>query len=150
MKCKGLIKATWEVPQNMLGSIIKRVCKATPITTYKDATVYYWNISGGMSLGKYIFVPFRYDGTRYYIPTDSGIQRDVYLPTDYAENFIKHEYGHTIQSKYLGWLYLLVIGAPSLIWANCFGKYREKTGKSYYDFYTEKWADKLGGVDRGE
>ena len=62
----------------------------------------------------------------------------------FAEELIKHEYGHTIQSKYLGWLYLPVIALPSLIWAGFFGWYREDNGIDYYDFYTEKWANKLG------
>ncbi len=129
------IKAIWELPQNMLGAIVKKVCRAELYTTYKDAKVYCWKIYGGMSLGKYIFVPHYYK----YTPPDK-MHRSI-LHT------IKHEYGHTIQSKYLGWLYLLVIGLPSLIWAQCFDKYRDKTGTSYYDFYTEKWANKLGGVE---
>ena len=140
MNIKNFIRATWELPQNMLGAIVKKITKAKPITTYEDATVYYWGIAGGMSLGKYIFVPFDYDGLMWY--DDNKYYRD-----DYAKNFIKHEYGHTIQSKYLGWLYLLVIGLPSLIWSQCFEKYRKKTGTGYYDFYTEKWANKLGGVE---
>lgn len=132
MKILNFIKTTWELPQNALGLMVKKVCKAAPYTTYKDAKVYTWGINGGVSLGKNIFVPFRIAP-----PSNSGVQQ-----------FIKHEYGHRIQSKYLGWFYLLVIGLPSLIWSQCFQKYRDKTGKSYYDFYTEKWADKLGGVDR--
>ena len=140
MKIKNFIKATWELPQNTLGAIVKAVFNATPCTTYKDATVYSWNINGGMSLGKYIFVPFIEGG---YV-TALG----AYLSKRKVEQFIKHEYGHTVQSKYLGWFYLLVIGLPSLIWAQLFQGYRQKTGKSYYDFYTEKWADKLGGVTR--
>ena len=129
---KDYFKCLWELPQNLLGRIIKKVCKTTHYTDYNDSIVYSWDIDGGMSLGRYIFVPF------YNIsPT-----------TKYASELIKHEYGHRVQSKYLGWLYLLVIGLPSLIWAQCFGWYRKKTGKSYYDFYTEKWADKLGGVER--
>lgn len=126
MKIKKIIKAVWELPQNVLGAIVKKVCKAKPSAVYKGAVVHIWNINGGMSLGKYIFVPLKANA-----------------------RYIMHEYGHTVQSKYLGWLYLLVIGAPSFIWANCFEGYRKKTGKSYYDFYTEKWADKLGGVERG-
>ena len=63
------------------------------------------------------------------------------------EEVVKHEQGHTKQSYILGWLYLLVIGLPSLIWANCFGKFRRKYGISYYAFYTEKTANILGGVD---
>lgn len=133
MKLKNFILAAWQLPQLILGAIVKKVCKAKPITAYKDATVYSWNLSGGMSLGKYIFVPFT------KITPASNRQKE----------YIKHEYGHTVQSKYLGWLYLIVIGLPSLIWANCFMKYRERTGKSYYAFYTEKWANKLGEVERG-
>lgn len=132
MKFKNFIESIWTFPQNALGFIITKIYKATPYTTYKDANVYSWNINGGMSLGEYIFVS--------YTDEDPSAHR--------VQQLIKHEYGHTIQSKYLGWVYLLVIGLPSLIWANCFKKYRAKTGKSYYSFYTESWADKLGGVER--
>ena len=129
---KVFIKAIWELPQNVLGFIIKIVCRAAPYTTYKDANVYSWNIEGGMSLGRYIFVPFKTTD-----PDDYGVQQ-----------YIKHEYGHTMQSKYLGWFYLLVIGLPSIIWAGCFEQYRQKTGTSYDNFFTENWADKLGDVDK--
>ena len=129
---KVFIKAIWELPQNVLGFIIKNVCRATPYTTYKDANVYSWNVESGMSLGRYIFVPFKFEDT-----TTNEVQR-----------LVKHEYGHTIQSKYLGWFYLLVIGLPSIVWAGCFEQYRQKTGINYYDFFTESWADKLGGVER--
>ena len=128
-KIFNLLKDTWELPQNTLGAIVKKVCKAEYCTKYKEATVYSWNINGGMSLGRYIFVPFK---------------RKILGHWEYE--YIKHEYGHSIQSKYLGWFYLLVIGLPSIIWANCFEEYRKKTGKSYDDFYTEKWANRLGGV----
>lgn len=132
MKIKNIIRGTWEFPQNALGFIAKKICQAAPYTEYKDATVYSWNICGGMSLGRYIFVPFKRTPPTEFRPLQ----------------MIKHEYGHSIQSKYLGWLYLLVIGLPSLIWAWCFDEYQCRTGKSYYDFYTERWADKLGGVTR--
>lgn len=125
-----LIKFIWELPQNILGYVVKKVTKAEFYTRHLDATVYSWNIKGGMSLGNYIFVPFKIGQTSRENPVE----------------FIKHEYGHSVQSKYLGWLYLIVIGAPSLIWAQCFENYRTKHGKSYYDFYTESWANKLGGV----
>lgn len=131
-KIKNFIRIIWEFPQNILGFIVMKVTKAAPYTTYEDANVYSWRVSGGMSLGRYIFVPF-YTNVK---------------PTTYrVQQYIKHEYGHTIQSKYLGWFYLLVIGLPSLIWAQCFQKYRNRTGTSYYDFYTESSADSLGGVD---
>lgn len=130
MKLKKFIKATWELPQNMLGAIVKKIFKAKYHSTYNGAKVHTWKVLGGMSLGNYIFI---------YEPI---------VDRTYGKNMIKHEYGHTRQSKYLGWFYLLVIGLPSLIWAWCFEGYRKRTGMSYYDFYTEKWADKLGGVER--
>lgn len=125
------MRLIWELPQHIAGMVVKKVYGATPYTTYREATVYSWRLTGGMSLGRYIFVPFSEES-----PTERRVQE-----------YIKHEYGHTVQSKYLGWLYLLVIGLPSLIWANCFESYRVKTGKSYDDFYTERWANKLGGVE---
>ena len=54
----NLFRTIWELPQNLLGFIVKKVTKATEYTKYKDATVYSWKVAGGMSLGQYIFVPF--------------------------------------------------------------------------------------------
>lgn len=61
------------------------------------------------------------------------------------EHTIRHEAdGHTVDSKIFGPLYLVVIGLPSvmhLIWFNHHG-----AGKSYYDFYTERWANRHAGL----
>lgn len=63
------------------------------------------------------------------------------------EFITKHELGHTIQSKYLGPLYLLVIGIPSIMWV---GLRRIvpilRKRYDYYDFYPEHWANKLAGL----
>ena len=75
----------------------------------------------------------------------------IFIFRDYSKNkeqLVKHEYGHSIQSKILGPLFLLVIGLPSIIWAAAFKKFRRKRNISYYALYTEKWADKLGQVNR--
>jgi uncharacterized protein YjaZ len=129
MTLKHLIQTTWQLPQNIAGLIAKKIFKATQYTTYKDTNVYLYKLKQGVSLGNYIFLPQN-------------------IAQNKVQQYIKHEYGHTVQSKYLGWLYLLVIGLPSFIWAGCFAEYRKKTGKSYYSFYTESWADKLGEVER--
>lgn len=136
MKIKNILKSIWELPQNLLGYIILKATKAEHYCGHYQkgvtAEVYSWKHNGGLSLGKYIFIPFKPD-----TPFSYGVME-----------YISHEHGHSIQSRYLGWFYLLVIGLPSLVWCNCFGKYRAKHNVSYYDFYTEKWADKLGGVKR--
>ncbi len=62
---------------------------------------------------------------------------------------VRHELGHCKQSQYLGWLYLLIIGLPSILWAFVYSKSEQiRKSRSYYSFYTEHWADKLGGVKR--
>lgn len=131
MKLKNFLKSTWELPQNLLGRLFVKMFDATYYAKAVEndtVNVYIWNFNAGLSLGNYIFIPHE------YIPP----------------SFVKHEYGHSIQSKYLGWFYLLVISIPSAIWFHCFEGYRKKHNVSYYSFYTEKWADKLGGVEREE
>ena len=57
---------------------------------------------------------------------------------------VMHEYGHIRQSRMLGWLYLIVVGIPSALWALFYNGPKE----GYYRFYTERWADRLGNVNR--
>lgn len=115
----------WCFPQQLAGWLVKVITKARIVGDHYEYDVK----CGSLSLGEYVFL----------------------CPSHYGdEQVLKHEKGHSVQSRYLGWLYLFVIGIPSFIWAGCFGGYRKKHNVSYYSFYTEKWADKLGGVKRGE
>lgn len=121
---------TWCLPQTLVGLIVAKANKSLK-HIYIDPELgleveYYLSekFKGGISLGKYIIVN----------------------PSMDDEHTIKHEYGHQLQSFILGPVYLLVIGLPSLIWCNCFDKYRRENKVSYYDFYTEKWANKLAGI----
>ena len=103
-----------------LGKVIAKVTRAERFDGF-----YIWDHNRGLSLGEYIFIP-------------EGV----------GETYLKHEQGHTKQSYILGWFYLFIIGIPSIVWAGCFNGYRRKHNVSYYAFYTERWADKLGGVNR--
>lgn len=111
----------WCFPQNLLGFLVKVITRAEKVGDH-----YHYNIQyGSVSLGEYVFLcPSHWNN----------------------EKMLKHEMGHRIQSRKLGWLYLLVIGIPSIIWAGCFEGYRKKHNISYYAFYTERWANKLGDV----
>lgn len=118
------IKLLWTLPQNIIGFIGYIIFRKGYKYKYNDAFIIEVpNKYGSVSLGNFIFVSYATD-----------------------EETIKHEYGHTLQSKKLGWLYLFIIGIPSIIWASCFEGYRKKHNISYYAFYTERWANKLGGV----
>lgn len=122
---KNVIGFIWGFPQNLLGLIGYIVCRMFnwDFKVYKNCPVIITHSNvGSISLGIFLFIS----------------EDESFL--------VNHEYGHTLQSLILGPLYLLVIGIPSLIWAGCFEKYRQKYNKSYYDFYTEKWANKLVGL----
>lgn len=112
----------WCFPQQLTGLIWKAITKARKVGNHYE----YDRKGGSVSLGTYVFL-----NSCHWNDTET----------------LKHEQGHTKQSYILGWLYLLVIGLPSIIWCNCFEEYRKKHNVSYYDFYTEKWANKLGGVE---
>jgi hypothetical protein len=112
----------WSLPQNLLGLLLRAIYKGND-SQYEDALVRRSvKMGGGISLGRYIII------NRYA-----------------SRKTIMHEYGHCRQSKRLGPLYLLVIGLPSILHA---WRYDKKTGKSYYDYWTERWADRLGGIER--
>lgn len=120
----NVTKILWTLPQTIIGFIGYMIFRKGYKYKYNDAFIIEVpNKYGSISLGNFIFVSNATD-----------------------ETTIKHEYGHTLQSKKLGWLYLFIIGIPSIIWASCFEGYRKKHNISYYAFYTERWANKLGGV----
>lgn len=118
---KNFILYIWQLPQNLVGLILRLIYKGED-TIFNDAVVRRAaKMISGISLGKYIIVR-----------------------QSAREQTIKHEYGHCLQSKRLGWFYLLAVGLPSIMHA-AFCQCRRH---SYYDVYPEKWADKLGGVKR--
>ena len=122
---KKVLFYIWEAPQNLLGLLLRLFYKGRD-SRYEDVIVRRsLKMQSGISLGRYVIV--------------SQFAR---LET------VKHEYGHSIQSKRLGWLYLLFIGLSSGIWHLLYGTLIPKTKNGYYRFITEKWADKLGGVKR--
>lgn len=121
-----------QLPQHIIAWILIVFASSKKIGTYKNDVIYLYKMSCSCSLGKYIFLS-KYD------------YADKTKKPERYNNTIKHEYGHSLQSIKLGWLYLFVIGLPSVIW-NTYQARRYKL--DYFSFYTERWADKLGGVNR--
>ena len=70
-----------------------------------------------------------------------------FIVTPYRVNpkTMLHESGHSIQSLYLGPLYLIAVGIPSMILI-AFKKIFKKSDDWYHSHYPESWADKLAGV----
>lgn len=122
---KNTLLFLWQLPQNLVGLLLRLIYKGYDDKTNGIIVRRSLKMSGGISLGRYIIV--------------NQFSRD---------KTINHEIGHCKQSMYLGWLYLLVIGIPSIVWAGLYGSIIKPTTNGYYKFYTEKWADKLGNVQR--
>ena len=134
-----LILFLWQLPQNILGAIFylyfKLSEKITEKESYKGINVFWVkdNTFSGVSLGTFIFINVKF-------------QSD--------DRNKKHEYGHCIQSKWTGPLYLIIIGIPSYFRFSYDVHILSKTKSSYYRYkwyysgYPEKSADKLGEVKR--
>lgn len=114
---KKLLSILWQLPQNIIGFFLWVF-----LAPRKEKDYYVWKFNSGVSLGSFIFVS-----------------------ENMGENCVKHEKGHQKQSRMLGWFYLVIIGIPSITW-NILKRLGLFKKKSYYSFYPEKWANKLGGV----
>jgi hypothetical protein len=121
---KDFLLYLWQLPQNLLGLLVI-------FFTCSGKRSDYWYCEGssfGVSLGNYII---------FRRKKENRITMQEF----------KHECGHQKQSLYLGWLYLLVIGLPSVL-GNLYARKYHKSDKWYYSRFPENWADKLGKVQR--
>lgn len=135
---KNILLYAWQLPQNLLGALMfwwyrrnSKIFKGT----FRDIRVLYSDrMRGGLSLGEYVILPF----SAGWLPECSWL-KDV-------DNLHRHEWGHSWQSRLLGWLYLPFVGFQSL--AHAFLHEPYCGDKEYHHFWTERWADRLGGVER--
>ena len=123
---RNLILFIWQLPQHIVALIyfgyLVMMCKDLGVDSrYKQAIVIPCVMRGAITLGNYVFVG---------------------LNSEYKKT-VKHELGHTIQSKILGPLYLIVIGIPSITYCGLRRIFPSLRKKNYYNFYTEKWANYL-------
>lgn len=124
----------WQLPQNLVGWIYLKTLKQVYKRTWESSDlgrIGYYDVfrNGSVSLGNYIFIAWSRPET------------------------IRHEYGHQRQSRYLGPLYLLLIGLPSFcgywwdVWFHETWSF-DRAEQWYYNLPWEKWADRLGHVKR--
>ena len=123
---RNLILFIWQLPQHIValiyfGYLVMTYKDLGVDSRYKQAIVIPCVMRGAVTLGNYVFVG---------------------LNSEYRKT-VKHELGHTIQSKILGPLYLIVIGIPSITYCGLRRLFPSLRKKNYYNFYTEKWANNL-------
>lgn len=118
-----VLLAVWQLPQYIVAlAMWPFLGKKTKLAERHFNACYMGEkMSGGISLGPIA-----------YVSKASARRPEV----------ICHELdGHTVQSKILGPLYLIIIGIPSILNAAF------DFTKCYYDFYPEKWANKCAGLN---
>ena len=110
-----ILLVLWQLPQEILGFILSR----GRVRHEEYGISYYkWKLGSSISLA------------------DFRILGD--------ESVLFHEYGHSVQSLYLGPLYLIVIGLPSIVWCTIRSYTPLFRHVDYLSFYTERWAENLG------
>ena len=109
-----IILYIWQLPQNLAGLGYKIILRGEKRILKQRSTAFYVapTMNGGVSLGNYIFLSEK-----------SGLREPVY----------DHEFGHCIQSRILGPLYLPIVGL-------CKGLHCmiHKRTHNNYNFWTEK------------
>lgn len=116
------ISFLWQLPQNIVALFMIPFIGKMKLIKY-DLHSFAFECSkmnGGISLGNFIFVS----------PESAK-----------KETTVLHEYGHVVDSLKFGWLYLFIIGIPSLYWVTLGSK-----NKCYYSFFTEKRANTNAGL----
>lgn len=116
----------WQLPQNLVALVMMPFLGSLSKICYRNYCYCFLGdyMRGGISLGNFAFVS----------ESISKYEPDIAHEVD----------GHTVQSKILGPLYLIVIGIPSICWAYFRNK---KKHPNYYAFYTESWANECAGLE---
>lgn len=133
---QALARFCWELPQLMLGYIIAQwrniLGRIDRVETLGGVTFAIEQGRGdglirGVSLGCFVNIWL----------TDS-LGRDFQYEAKYSSGQIfMHEYGHTIDSRRFGWLYLIIIGLPSLVSVKLAGIGNHE----HKNLYAERWAN---------
>ena len=134
-----MLNCTWGIIQTIVGSVVFALnYRNNEHFFYKGVIVTRWNQKAGVSFGLFIFVP----------PEPRFYNREKYSLTneELQERLMVHEYGHSMQSLIVGPFYFIIIGLPSTVWSfgQRYTELRKKNKISYFNFFTEKWANYLG------
>ena len=135
---------TWGFPQSLLGLMVYLQNRKQPHFSFHGSVVTLWKSNSSVSLGMLVFVTVE--------PYFCDKLKEEYSREELSRRLLVHEYGHTIQSLLLGPLYLVIMGIPSTLWGflPCAAKLRKEKPLSYFAFFTESWANRLGERVTGE
>jgi len=117
---------TWEGIQTLLGCIVLLF-----LTEKKN---------GGLYKGRRVIW---FKKGKFFVGTSLGYW--IILPHDAGQKTVAHEWGHCMQSKNSGPLYLIIYGIPSLQ-NNLEARTNQWTYENYYKLFPERDADLRAGI----
>ena len=138
---QALTRFVWELPQLWTGylfaqwrNIVGRVERVDTLEGVTFVTGRHWvpRAYAGVSLGCF---------ANMWVSGSIGDDFEQYAQHS-PFNIFRHEYGHTVDSQLWGWLYLPVVGLPSLI-SQALGL-SPKAHHRHDDFWAERRADRFG------
>ena len=113
----------WQLPQNLVALVYLLFVRREKKVTFQRGVWFFAAPihKGGFSMGNFVVLSLK-----------SGLSGPSY----------DHEFGHCIQSRILGPLYLPIVGV-------CSGLHNllYNGNHTYYIYWTERWANRLGGID---
>jgi hypothetical protein len=119
---------TWGFPQTLIGAVLYMIHRKCSHGSFHGCVVTYWNCRGSLGMGTFLFIDKVHDQNNPQV--------------------MVHEFGHAVQSAILGPLFLPIMGIPSFLWCNlpvC-RRFRREKKFSYYRFYPESTANRLGAL----
>ena len=136
---QAVTRFTWELPQLFLGYMIAQtrvlcdnVDRVDTLAgvTYVICCHRHEHAYTGMSMGCFV---------QMWLPVEIKTDFEHYARR-YAGKMLLHEYGHTFDSQLWGWLYLPVVGLPSLVsqWIELAGLFHHR----HDNLYAERWANR--------
>ena len=133
---QALTRFVWELPQLWTGYLFAQwrniVGRVERVDTFVTGRHWVPRAYAGVSLG--CFANMWVSG---------GIGDDFEQYAQHSPfNIFRHEYGHTVDSQLWGWLYLPVVGLPSLV-SQALGL-SPKAHHRHDDFWAERRADRFG------
>ena len=135
----------WQLPQALLGFAVYLFCKACLSERV---------LSEGIVLSDSYDYAFSYvlflrsRRSARYSAFSLGVFMFVFYDSDYTpkdkmkavvDKVVRHEFGHSVQSAWLGWVYLIVIGVVSALVSSVSASLARRC-------YTETWAE---GISEG-
>ena len=138
---QGFLRHSWEIPQTFAGQAASHIRNASSnvarVDYYGGATFVIndrQQYQEGLNLGNYINVSLWYT-----------VNKDFYTYVK-TNPLLLHEYGHTIDSNIFGWLYLLVIGVPSVHSAMGKGNHQQYWTEKRANRKVKKYAQKYHNI----